>query len=222
MVAVCGPSGGGKSTLLKCINGLERFEEGEIVVDGISVGNRKTNLPKLRSRIGMVFQSFELFPHLRVLDNLNLAQVQVLRRSREAATDTSLKLLDRMGLRTHKHSYPAELSGGQQQSVAIARALCTDPIALLFDEPVSALDPMLTSDVLNVMIVLAQARMTMVVVTNELEFAQRVAHRVLFMDGGQIIANTPTSEFFNAPVGSRVEKFLFKALERRSGGDHTR
>src|SRR5258706_7642852 len=187
VVVVCGPSGSGKSTLIKCVNGLEPFQQGEILVDDVSVGDPKTNLNRLRARLGMVFQNFELFPHMRVIDNLTIAQTKVLERSKEAAIDKGLKLLDCVGLQAHAEKYPGQLSGGQQQRVAIARALCMDPIAMLFDEPTSALDPEMINEVLDVMVQLAREGMTMMVVTHEMGFARKVAHRVIFMDAGKIV-----------------------------------
>jgi glutamate/aspartate transport system ATP-binding protein len=213
VVVVCGPSGSGKSTLIKCVNGLEPFERGEIVVDGVSVGDPRTNLPKLRARIGMVFQHFELFPHLTVMRNLTLAQVKVLGRGREASVENGWRLLDRVGLREHAHKYPGQLSGGQQQRVAIARALAMDPIAMLFDEPTSALDPEMIKEVLDVMVALARDGMTMIVVTHEMGFARQVARRVVFMDGGQIVEDAPTAEFFDKPRSRRAQTFLSKILQ---------
>src|SRR6202049_1525058 len=212
VVVVCGPSGSGKSTLIKCVNGLEPFEQGEIIVDGISVGDRSTDLPKLRARIGMVFQHFELFPHLTVIRNLTLAQTKVLGRTREASLINGMRLLDRVGLREHAHKYPGHLSGGQQQRVAIARALAMDPIAMLFDEQTSALDPEMISEVLDVMVDLAQEGMTMMVVTHEMGFAKKVADRVIFMDQGQIIEDAAKIEFFGAPRSERAQAFLSKIL----------
>src|SRR5215831_15989840 len=187
VVVVCGPSGSGKSTLIKCVNALEPFQSGEITIDGIRVNDPKTNLPKLRARVGMVFQHFELFPHLRIIDNLCLAQEKVLGRAHDAAVEKAFKLLDRVGLKEHAKKYPAELSGGQQQRVAIARALAMDPIAMLFDEPTSALDPEMISEVLDVMVDLAREGMTMMVVTHEMGFANKVADRVIFLDRGEIV-----------------------------------
>ena len=212
VVVVCGPSGSGKSTLIKCVNALEPFQQGEILVDGISVGDARTDLPKLRSRIGMVFQNFELFPHLSVTENLTLAQVKVLNRTPDAARDKGLKLLDRVGLALHKDKFPGQLSGGQQQRVAIARALCMDPIAMLFDEPTSALDPEMINEVLDVMVELAQEGMTMMVVTHEMGFARRVAHRVIFMDAGKIVEDATKDEFFGTPRSERAQVFLSKIL----------
>jgi glutamate/aspartate transport system ATP-binding protein len=212
VVVVCGPSGSGKSTLIKCVNALEPFQKGDIIVDGISIADPKTNLPKLRSRCGMVFQHFELFPHMDVLRNLTLAQVKVLGRSEEEARDKGLKLLERVGLSAHKDKYPGNLSGGQQQRVAIARALCMDPIAMLFDEPTSALDPEMINEVLDVMVELAKEGMTMMVVTHEMGFARKVAHRVIFMDEGRIVEDAPKEDFFGTPRSERAQLFLSKIL----------
>jgi glutamate/aspartate transport system ATP-binding protein len=212
VVVVCGPSGSGKSTLIKTVNGLEPFQQGEIVVDGTSVGDAKTNLPKLRARIGMVFQNFELFPHMSITDNLVLAQVKVLGRTREAAVEKGHKLLERVGLLDQKDKYPGQLSGGQQQRVAIARALSMDPIAMLFDEPTSALDPEMINEVLDVMVELAREGMTMMVVTHEMGFARKVAHRVVFMDHGQIVEDCTKDEFFGTPRSERAQAFLSKIL----------
>ena len=213
VVVVCGPSGSGKSTLLKCVNGLEPFQEGEIIVNGESVGAKGTNLSRLRSKIGMVFQHFELFPHMTVTDNLNLAQVKVLGRSREEATAKSMSLLKRVDLETHARKYPGELSGGQQQRVAIARGLAMDPIAMLFDEPTSALDPEMINEVLDVMVELAQEGMTMMVVSHEMGFARKVAHRVVFMDNGEIVEDAAKDEFFGSPRSERAQLFLSKILQ---------
>ena len=212
VVVVCGPSGSGKSTLIKCVNGLERFDAGEIRVGGVSVGARGTDLPRLRAGIGMVFQSFDLYPHLTALGNVSLAQVHVLRRSRAEADRRSAALLERVGLGDKLGSRPAQLSGGQQQRVSIARALAMDPQAMLFDEPTSALDPEMVGEVLEVMQALAAAGMTMMVVTHEMGFAQRVASRVLFMDEGRILEDTPTAEFFGRPRTARAQVFLAKVL----------
>jgi glutamate/aspartate transport system ATP-binding protein len=212
VVVVCGPSGSGKSTLVKCVNGLERFERGEIVVNGVSVGDPRTDLPRLRARVGMVFQHFELFPHMPVLENLCLAQVKVLGRSREEAAERSLSLLDRVGLRSQAPKHPGELSGGQQQRVAIARALAMDPICMLFDEPTSALDPEMINEVLDVMVQLAKDGMTMMCVTHEMGFARKVAHRVVFMDEGRIVEDAPTDAFFASPRSERARQFLSKIL----------
>ena len=213
VVVVCGPSGSGKSTLIKCVNGLEPFQQGEITVDGVSVGDPKTDLPKLRSKIGMVFQNFELFPHMTVTSNLTLAQVKVLGRSIDEATSKGLGLLERVGLTAHKDKYPGQLSGGQQQRVAIARALAMDPIAMLFDEPTSALDPEMINEVLDVMVELAREGMTMMVVTHEMGFARKVAHRVIFMDGGEIIEDAAKDDFFGKPRSERAQQFLSKILQ---------
>lgn len=212
VVVVCGPSGSGKSTLIKTVNALEPFQKGEIIVDGISVGDPKTDLPKLRSRVGMVFQHFELFPHLSIRENLVLAQMKVLGRGREEATERGLKLLDRVGLLKHADKFPGQLSGGQQQRVAIARALAMDPICMLFDEPTSALDPEMINEVLDVMVQLAREGMTMMVVTHEMGFARKVADLVIFMDAGEIIENLPSDEFFGKPHSERAQKFLSKIL----------
>ena len=212
VVVVCGPSGSGKSTLIKCVNGLEPFQKGEIVVNGTSVGDRKTNLPKLRAHVGMVFQHFELFPHMTVLENLTIAQIKVLKRSKEEAVERGFKLLDRVGLRDQARKYPGELSGGQQQRVAIARALAMDPICMLFDEPTSALDPEMINEVLDVMVKLATEGMTMMVVTHEMGFARKVAHRVIFMDHGSIVEDATKDHFFGAPHSERAQLFLSKIL----------
>ncbi|MEC5320082.1 amino acid ABC transporter ATP-binding protein [Brenneria populi subsp. brevivirga] len=212
VVVVCGPSGSGKSTLIKTVNGLEPIQQGEIEVNGIVVNDKKTNLAQLRSKVGMVFQHFELFPHLSIIDNLTLAQVKVLKRNREESRDKAQKLLERVGLAAHANKYPGQLSGGQQQRVAIARALCMDPIAMLFDEPTSALDPEMINEVLDVMVELAQEGMTMMVVTHEMGFARKVAHRVIFMDEGKIIEDTPKDDFFNNPQSDRAKDFLAKIL----------
>ncbi|WP_374475668.1 amino acid ABC transporter ATP-binding protein [Zoogloea sp.] len=213
VVVVCGPSGSGKSTLIKCVNGLEPFQAGAITVDGISVGDPKTNLSKLRSRVGMVFQHFELFPHMSITDNLSIAQVKVLGRSKDEARDKGLKLLDRVGLKAHAAKFPGQLSGGQQQRVAIARALAMDPICMLFDEPTSALDPEMINEVLDVMVELAQEGMTMMCVTHEMGFARKVANRVIFMDQGHIVEDDAKDAFFGAPRSERARQFLAKILQ---------
>lgn len=212
VVVVCGPSGSGKSTLVKCINGLVPFDRGHILVDGVAVGARGTDLPRLRARIGMVFQHFELYPHMSALGNVSLAQVHVLKRPRAEADARSAALLARVGLAEKVDSRPAELSGGQQQRVAIARALAMDPAIMLFDEPTSALDPEMVNEVLDVMQALAQDGMTMIVVTHEMGFAGRVAHRVLFMDQGRIVEDTPKAAFFAEPRTERARLFLSKVL----------
>jgi glutamate/aspartate transport system ATP-binding protein len=213
VVVVCGPSGSGKSTLIKCVNGLEPFQEGDITVDGISVGSPGTDLPRLRSRVGMVFQHFELFPHLSIIQNLALAQVKVLKRTRDEAIERGEKLLDRVGIRAHQDKFPGQLSGGQQQRVAIARALSMDPICMLFDEPTSALDPEMINEVLDVMVQLAKDGMTMMVVTHEMGFARKVAHRVIFMDHGHIVEDAAKDDFFGQPHSERAQQFLAKILQ---------
>lgn len=213
VVVVCGPSGSGKSTLIKCVNGLEPFQAGEIFVDGTSVGDPKTNLSKLRAKVGMVFQNFELFPHMSITQNLAIAQVKVLGRSQEEAMDKGLKLLDRVGLKAQANKFPGQLSGGQQQRVAIARALAMDPICMLFDEPTSALDPEMVNEVLDVMTELAKEGMTMMCVTHEMGFAKRVAHRVIFMDHGSIVEDDPKESFFANPRSERAKHFLAKILQ---------
>ncbi|UZF95803.1 amino acid ABC transporter ATP-binding protein [Bosea sp. NBC_00550] len=212
VVVICGPSGSGKSTLIKCVNGLVPFESGTITINGVSVSDPKTDLPALRSRIGMVFQSFELYPHMTALENVSLAQIHVLKRSRSEANARSEKILARVGLGNKLASRPSQLSGGQQQRVGIARALAMDPAAMLFDEPTSALDPEMINEVLEVMQELALEGMTMMVVTHEMGFAQRVANRVLFMDGGEILEDTPKAQFFTAPATERAKQFLTKVL----------
>ena len=212
VVVVCGPSGSGKSTLIKCVNGLEPFQQGELIVNSQSVGAKETNLPQLRSKIGMVFQHFELFPHMTVTDNLNLAQVKVLGRSSDEAMAKSMALLTRVGMEAHAHKFPGQLSGGQQQRVAIARGLAMDPIAMLFDEPTSALDPEMINEVLDVMVELAQEGMTMMVVTHEMGFARKVAHRVIFMDRGEIVEDAAKEDFFGKPRSERAQQFLSKIL----------
>ena len=212
VVVICGPSGSGKSTLIKCVNALESFEEGGILVDGISLKDPATDLPALRSRVGMVFQSFELFAHLTILDNLTIAQRRVLGRSRTVADAKAMTLLDRVGLAEHAGKYPLQLSGGQQQRVAIARALAMDPVAMLFDEPTSALDPEMINEVLDVMTALARDGMTMLCVTHEMGFARRVAHRVVFIDGGSIIEDRDTKTFFEHTGSERARLFLSKIL----------
>ena len=212
VVVVCGPSGSGKSTLIKCVNALEPFQEGDISVDGTKVNDPKTNLPKLRSRVGMVFQHFELFPHLRIRDNLCLAQEKVLGRSHQAAMAKGTKLLERVGLKEQANKYPAELSGGQQQRVAIARALSMNPKVMLFDEPTSALDPEMVKEVLDTMVDLAKDGMTMLVVTHEMGFAREVSNRVVFMDAGQIIESNTPQEFFANPQHARTKLFLSQIL----------
>jgi glutamate/aspartate transport system ATP-binding protein len=214
VIVVCGPSGSGKSTLIKCVNALEPFQQGDVVVDGTSIADPKTDLPKLRSRVGMVFQHFELFPHLSVTENLCIAQIKVLGRSKDEAHEKALKLLDRVGLLAHAHKHPGQLSGGQQQRVAIARALAMDPIVMLFDEPTSALDPEMVNEVLDVMVQLAQEGMTMMCVTHEMGFARKVAHRVIFMDQGQIVEDCAKEAFFDdvSARSERAQHFLANIL----------
>jgi glutamate/aspartate transport system ATP-binding protein len=213
VVVVCGPSGSGKSTLIKCVNALEPFQKGDVVVDGTSIADPKTNLPKLRARVGMVFQHFELFPHLSVTENLTIAQVKVLNRSKDEATKRGLKMLDRVGLIAQKDKFPGQLSGGQQQRVAIARALSMDPIVMLFDEATSALDPEMVGEVLDVMVLLAKEGMTMMVVTHEMGFARKVSHRVIFMDRGEIVEDATKEEFFGQPRSERAQQFLAKIIQ---------
>jgi glutamate/aspartate transport system ATP-binding protein len=212
VVVICGPSGSGKSTLIKCINGLEMFQKGDVFVDNISVGKLKANLPKLRSRVGMVFQHFELFPHLSVIDNLTIGPIKILKRSKQEARQQGMQLLERVGLQSQAEKYPGQLSGGQQQRVAIVRALAMNPIVMLFDEPTSALDPEMVSEVLDVMVELAQEGTTMMVVTHEMGFARKVAHRVIFMDQGSIVEDSPKEDFFNSPRSPRAQQFLSKIL----------
>ncbi|HDS6400603.1 TPA: amino acid ABC transporter ATP-binding protein [Morganella morganii subsp. morganii] len=212
VVVVCGPSGSGKSTLIKTVNGLEPVQQGEIFVNNIQVNDKRTNLAKLRSKVGMVFQHFELFPHLSIVENLTLAQVKVLGRDKAAAKEKGLKLLERVGLSAHADKFPSQLSGGQQQRVAIARALCMDPVAMLFDEPTSALDPEMINEVLDVMVELAHEGMTMMVVTHEMGFARKVADRVIFMDEGKIVEDSKKDDFFANPKSERAKDFLAKIL----------
>ena len=212
VVVICGPSGSGKSTLIKCINGLEMFQKGDIFVENISVGKLKANLPKLRSRVGMVFQHFELFPHLSVIDNLTIGPIKILKRSKTEARQQGMQLLERVGLQSQAEKYPGQLSGGQQQRVAIVRALAMNPIVMLFDEPTSALDPEMVSEVLDVMVELAEEGTTMMVVTHEMGFARKVAHRVIFMDQGSIVEDSPKEDFFNSPRSPRAQQFLSKIL----------
>ncbi len=212
VVVVCGPSGSGKSTLIKCVNGLEPFQQGTITVNGVSVGDPATNLSKLRAHVGMVFQHFELFPHMSITENLTIAQTKVLGRSQDEALSKGLALLDRVGLKAHAAKFPGQLSGGQQQRVAIARALAMDPICMLFDEPTSALDPEMINEVLDVMVELAQEGMTMMCVTHEMGFARKVANRVIFMDHGQIVEDAGKDEFFGTPRSDRAQQFLSKIL----------
>ncbi|MDA7417841.1 amino acid ABC transporter ATP-binding protein [Xenophilus arseniciresistens] len=216
VVVVCGPSGSGKSTLIKTVNALEPIQKGDIIVNGIKVNDPKTNLPQLRSKVGMVFQHFELFPHLSVTENLTLAQIKVLGRKPDEAKTRGLKMLDRVGLMAHKDKFPGQLSGGQQQRVAIARALSMDPIVMLFDEPTSALDPEMVGEVLDVMVSLAKEGMTMMCVTHEMGFARKVASRVIFIDvGGRILEDCTKEDFFGNPEARqpRTKDFLNKILQ---------
>ena len=212
VVVVCGPSGSGKSTLIRTVNGLERVQEGDIVVLGDSITRRGVNLPALRTRVGMVFQSFNLFPHMTALENIMLAPMKVRKLSRAEAEQSARALLERVGLREKADNYPANLSGGQQQRVAIARALAMQPKIMLFDEPTSALDPEMINEVLDVMTVLARDGMTMMCVTHEMGFARRVAHRVVFMDEGQVVEQATPEAFFTAPKSDRGRQFLSKIL----------
>ena len=214
VVVVCGPSGSSKSTLIKTINGLEQFQKGEIIVDNVNVHDPKTNLSKLRSRVGMVFQHFELFPHLSVQENLTLAQIKVLKRNKTEAINYGLKYLERVGLTNQKDKFPGQLSGGQQQRVAIARALSMDPIVMLFDEPTSSLDPEMVGEVLDVIVKLANEGMTMVCVTHEMGFAKKVSNRVIFMDEGKIVEDCTKDNFFNnqTALSARAKEFLSKIL----------
>lgn len=214
VVVVCGPSGSGKSTLIKTVNALEPVQAGRIVVDGVDVTAPGADLPRLRSRVGMVFQHFELFPHLTVSENLALAQRHVLRRSPPDALQRGQQMLARVGLTAHRDKYPGQLSGGQQQRVAIARALCMDPVVMLFDEPTSALDPEMVGEVLEVMVQLAAEGMTMMCVTHEMGFARKVAHRVVFMDGGRIVDDLPATAFFGeaSARSARAGEFLSRIL----------
>jgi glutamate/aspartate transport system ATP-binding protein len=214
VVVVCGPSGSSKSTLIKTINGLEPFQKGEIIVDNVNVHDSKTNLSKLRSRVGMVFQHFELFPHLSVQENLTLAQIKVLKRNKTEAINYGLKYLERVGLTNQKDKFPGQLSGGQQQRVAIARALSMDPIVMLFDEPTSSLDPEMVGEVLDVIVKLANEGMTMVCITHEMGFAKKVSNRVIFMDEGKIVEDCTKDNFFNnqTALSTRAKEFLSKIL----------
>ena len=212
VVVICGPSGSGKSTLIKCVNGLEPFDQGSIEVAGVRLEDPKTDQTKLRTKIGMVFQNFELFPHLTIMENLTLAQRKAIGRPRAAAEEKGRMLLERVGLADQAGKYPGQLSGGQQQRVAIARALAMDPLAMLFDEPTSALDPEMIHEVLDVMVELAEEGMTMVCVTHEMGFARKVAHRVVFMDGGKIVEDCAKDEFFNDTRTPRAQQFLARIL----------
>lgn len=212
VVVLCGPSGSGKSTLIKCVNALEPFDRGSITVADMLLENKGMTLPIVRAKIGMVFQHFELYPHLSVLDNICIAQQKVLRRSREEAVETARALLNRVGLESKARALPKDLSGGQQQRVAIVRSLAMNPAAMLFDEPTSALDPEMVNEVLEVMTDLAEQGMTMIVVTHEMGFARRVAHRVAFMDRGRLVETQPAGDFFDHPQTDRAKEFLAKIL----------
>jgi general L-amino acid transport system ATP-binding protein len=214
IVVICGPSGSGKSTLIRCINYLEKFQEGEIIVDGTSIADDVKKIRQVRSEVSMVFQHFNLFPHLTILDNLTLAPIWVHQNKKEDATERALALLDRVGIKDQAEKYPNQLSGGQQQRVAIARSLCTSPKIMLFDEPTSALDPEMISEVLDVMVELAKEGMTMVCVTHEMGFAKKVADSMIFMDEGQIIETNKPDEFFKNPESDRLKLFLNQILDK--------
>jgi ABC-type polar amino acid transport system ATPase subunit len=211
-VVICGPSGSGKSTLLRCINGLEPYQKGEIIVEGTSLSDPKTNLYKLRRKIGMVFQKFELYPHMTVLRNITLAPMKVLKKSKKEAEKRAIALLERVGIPEKAMEYPANLSGGQQQRVAIARSLAMDPGYMLFDEPTSALDPEMIKEVLDVMIDLAKEGMTMIVVTHEMGFAREVANEIIFIDEGKIVERGTDESFFANPKSERTKAFLSQIL----------
>jgi len=212
-MVICGPSGSGKSTLLRCINGLEPYQKGEVIVDGVSLNNPKTNLYKLRENIGMVFQRFELYPHMTALQNVSLAPIKVRKLSKKEAEEKAMVLLERVGIPEKAQSYPANLSGGQQQRVAIARSLAMEPRYMMFDEPTSALDPEMIKEVLDVMIALAKEGMTMLCVTHEMGFAREVADEIIFMDFGKIIERGTYQEFFTKPKSDRLKEFLSQILE---------
>lgn len=211
-MVICGPSGSGKSTLLRCVNGLEPYQEGEIIVDGVSLSDPKTNLYKLRENIGMVFQRFELYPHMTVKQNISLAPMKVRKWSKDKAQKKAMELLERVGIPDKAHSFPANLSGGQQQRVAIARSLAMEPKYMMFDEPTSALDPEMIKEVLDVMIDLAKEGMTMLCVTHEMGFAREVADEIIFMDFGRIVERGTYEEFFNNPKSERAREFLKQIL----------
>lgn len=212
IIVICGPSGSGKSTLIRCINFLERFQQGSIVVNNIKLSDDAKKIRQVRSKVSMVFQDFNLFPHLNILNNLMLAPIWVHHKSKQAAKDKALDLLDRVGIRDQAEKYPNQLSGGQQQRVAIARALCTSPDIMLFDEPTSALDPEMISEVLEVMIKLSKEGMTMICVTHEMGFAKKVADCIIFMDEGQIKERNSPENFFNHPESERLKLFLNQIL----------
>jgi len=212
VLVVCGPSGSGKSTLIRCINRLEQIQKGELIVDGMNVHDRKTNMTQLRAEIGFIFQQFNLYPHMTALGNITLAPMKVRKLKKEEAEKLGREILERVGLSDKVDSYPAQLSGGQQQRVAIARGLCMHPKIMLFDEPTSALDPEMIQEVLDVMVNLAKEGMTMIVVTHEMGFAREVAKRILFMDEGKIVEVAPPNEFFTNPKHKRTKLFLSKIL----------
>ncbi len=212
VMVVCGPSGSGKSTLIRCINRLEQIQKGELIVDGMNVHDKKTNMTQLRAEIGFIFQQFNLYPHMTALGNITLAPMKVRKLKKEEAEKLGRKILERVGLSDKVDSYPAQLSGGQQQRVAIARGLCMSPKIMLFDEPTSALDPEMINEVLDVMVNLAKEGMTMIVVTHEMGFAREVAKRILFMDEGKIVEIAPPEEFFTKPKSERTKLFLSKIL----------
>ena len=211
-MVICGPSGSGKSTLLRCVNGLEPYQEGEIIVDGVSLSDPKTNLYKLRENIGMVFQRFELYPHMTVIQNISLAPMKVHKWPKDKAQKKAMELLERVGIPDKAQSFPANLSGGQQQRVAIARSLAMEPNYMMFDEPTSALDPEMIKEVLDVMIDLAKEGMTMLCVTHEMGFAREVADEIIFMDFGRIVERGTYEEFFNNPKSERAKEFLKQIL----------
>ena len=214
IIVVCGPSGSGKSTLIRCVNFLEKFQEGEIIVDGTQLTDDANKIRQVRSEVSMVFQHFNLFPHLTILDNLTLAPIWVHDETKTQSKEKALNLLERVGIRDQAEKYPNQLSGGQQQRVAIARALCTNPKIMLFDEPTSALDPEMISEVLDVMIELAKEGITMICVTHEMGFARKVADRIIFMDYGQIIEENDPENFFSNPESDRLRLFLDQILTK--------
>ena len=212
IIVVCGPSGSGKSTLIRCVNFLEKFQEGNIVVAGIELTDDAQKIRKIRSEVAMVFQHFNLFPHLTIVDNLTLAPIWVHNETKEEAREKALKFLERVDIREQAEKYPNQLSGGQQQRVAIARSLCTSPKIMLFDEPTSALDPEMISEVLDVMVELAKEGITMICVTHEMGFARKMANRIIFMDEGQIVEENDPVNFFKNPESERLQLFLSQIL----------
>ncbi len=214
IIVVCGPSGSGKSTLIRCVNFLEKFQEGSIIVDGTELTDDVKKIRQIRSEVSMVFQHFNLFPHLNIIDNLTLAPIWVHNKTKQKAREKALQLLDRVGIKDQANKYPNQLSGGQQQRVAIARALCTSPKIMLFDEPTSALDPEMISEVLDVMVDLAKEGITMVCVTHEMGFAKKVADRIIFMDEGQIVEENDSDAFFDNPESDRLRLFLDQILSQ--------